>query len=138
MTQILCYTYEADHHCIDCARDRFPMMTELDNNGATDNEGNPVGVVFTTDDMESYAWGGLRCDCGHEIIENGAGNYRDPSEIHQDFMTNILPSIKETYEQDGIPDKPARREAFNNWIDSLDICESIKSTIDHPHNLESA
>jgi len=35
------------------------------------------------------------------------------------FETGILPSIIETYEQDGIEDWPARREAWNNWTDGL-------------------
>ena len=35
------------------------------------------------------------------------------------FTTEILPMIQEQYEQDGIPDVPARCEAWNNWIDSL-------------------
>jgi hypothetical protein len=35
------------------------------------------------------------------------------------FTTEILPGIQEQYEQDGIPDMPARREAWNDWTDSL-------------------
>ena len=35
------------------------------------------------------------------------------------FTTEILPMIQEAYEQDGQPDWPARREAWNNWTDSL-------------------
>lgn len=35
------------------------------------------------------------------------------------FREEILPVIKENYEQDGITDKPARREAWNNFTDSL-------------------
>lgn len=35
------------------------------------------------------------------------------------FREEILPVIKENYEQDGIADKPARREAWNNFTDSL-------------------
>ncbi len=31
----------------------------------------------------------------------------------------FLPVIREKYEQDGLPDWPARREAWNNWTDSL-------------------
>jgi len=35
------------------------------------------------------------------------------------FEAEILPFVKETYEQDGQPDYPARSEAFSNWTDSL-------------------
>ena len=35
------------------------------------------------------------------------------------FTTEILPMIQEAYEQDGQPDWPARREAWNNWTDAL-------------------
>ena len=37
----------------------------------------------------------------------------------EQFDTELLPMIKLMYEQDGIPDWPARREAWNNWTDSL-------------------
>ena len=35
------------------------------------------------------------------------------------FEFEILPMVKETYEQDGQPDWPARSETWNNWTDSL-------------------
>ncbi len=35
------------------------------------------------------------------------------------FEFEILPMVKEAYEQDGEPDWPARSEAWNNWTDSL-------------------
>ena len=35
------------------------------------------------------------------------------------FEFEILPGIKEHYEQDGEPDWPARSESWNNWTDSL-------------------
>jgi hypothetical protein len=35
------------------------------------------------------------------------------------FEHEVLPSVIETYEQDGIEDWPARREGWNNWTDSL-------------------
>mgnify|MGYP005820667385 FL=1 len=38
------------------------------------------------------------------------------------FNSTILPSIRQQYEQDGIPDIPARSEEWNNWTDSL--CKS--------------
>ena len=41
------------------------------------------------------------------------------------FTNEILPMIQEQYEQDGIPDYPARREAWNNWTDSLACDEQI-------------
>lgn len=41
------------------------------------------------------------------------------------FTNEILPMIQEQYEQDGIADYPARREAWNNWTDSLACDEQI-------------
>ena len=35
------------------------------------------------------------------------------------FASEILPIVKSAYEQDGIPDWPARREAWNNWTNGL-------------------
>jgi hypothetical protein len=34
------------------------------------------------------------------------------------FREEVLPSLVERYEQDDIPDKPARREAWNNTVDA--------------------
>ena len=36
-----------------------------------------------------------------------------------DFTDNIMRYVREQYEQDGIPDWPARSEAWCNWTDSL-------------------
>ena len=35
------------------------------------------------------------------------------------FTEEILPIIHEQYEQDGVPDYPARCEAWCNWTDML-------------------
>ena len=35
------------------------------------------------------------------------------------FTDHILPTIQLMYEQDGLPDMPARREGWRNWTDSL-------------------
>lgn len=35
------------------------------------------------------------------------------------FADHVLPAIIDQYEQDGIPDWPARCEAWNDWTDSL-------------------
>jgi len=43
----------------------------------------------------------------------------------KDFEGFILPSVRQEYEQDGIPDIPARHEAWNNWTDSLCQNEQI-------------
>ena len=41
------------------------------------------------------------------------------------FNENILPAVKEEYEQDGVADIPARSEEWNNWTDSLCKNEQI-------------
>ncbi len=39
-------------------------------------------------------------------------------EFDQDFKMNDLKFIAEAFESDGVPDRPARREAYNNKADS--------------------
>ena len=48
--------------------------------------------------------------------------YADAVEL---FTNDILPFIQREYEQDGIPDIPARSEAWCNWTDSLCKSEAI-------------
>lgn len=36
-----------------------------------------------------------------------------------EFKEFVLPATKRIYESDGIPDYPARSEAWNNFVDSL-------------------
>jgi hypothetical protein len=64
------------------------------------------------------------------------GDDPDEEELHRRFDDEILPFVVEQYEQDGQPDWPARREAFCNWIDSLnkdgEISDWIASNIDQP------
>ena len=52
------------------------------------------------------------------------------------FIDCILPMIQEEYEQDGIPDIPARCEAWNNWTDGLckdgQISDWQYANWDHP------
>jgi hypothetical protein len=40
------------------------------------------------------------------------------TEFDEMFKMEILPLIAKMYEQDGIPDRPARREEYNNLSDS--------------------
>lgn len=40
-------------------------------------------------------------------------------QIDKDFISNILPSVKQTFELNNRIDKPARYEAYNNYIDYL-------------------
>ena len=49
----------------------------------------------------------------------------------EQFTDCILPMIQEAYEQDGIPDMPARREAWNNYTDSLACDEQISDSQGH-------
>lgn len=39
-------------------------------------------------------------------------------EFDEMFKMEVLPLIAEKYESDGIPDRPARREEYNNLVDS--------------------
>lgn len=38
-------------------------------------------------------------------------------QFDQDFKMNDLQAVANQYEKDGIPDRPARREAYNNKVD---------------------
>mgnify|MGYP001219531659 FL=1 len=62
-------------------------------------------------------------------------------QIVEYFEDYILPGIKEVYEQDNIIDGPARREAFNNMVDSLvknnEITEELANVICLPDNLDA-
>ena len=37
----------------------------------------------------------------------------------EQFASELLPHMQTIYEQDGVPVWPARREAWNNWTESL-------------------
>lgn len=70
--RIAAYTYEADYHCPDCTRSRFPApphSKDVDENGvdtrAKDSEGNELHPVF---DIDSNTPAGTICsDCKAEI-----------------------------------------------------------------------
>ena len=62
------------------------------------------------------------------------------AQVIEQFEEMILPMVKNQYEQDGIIDKPARREYFNNYTDSLckdgEITEELYNNICIPDRLE--
>ena len=43
------------------------------------------------------------------------------------FTTEVLPLIAQHYEQDGIPDRPARREAWNDTVDAMGQARQLES-----------
>lgn len=45
--------------------------------------------------------------------------YLTKEQVMQLFRADVLPGIKRQYEKDGVPDKPARAEAWNNFTDML-------------------
>lgn len=57
--EVVGYTYEADHHCVDCTVARFG--TDLDI--VEDSEGNSIHPMFLGDLIESTTCG----TCGVEI-----------------------------------------------------------------------
>lgn len=88
--RIIAYTYDADTHCVDCAREKFGVNTLMDitkndgygslhtlTDGTTekldenlipidqeDSEMNPIHPVFSTDEQLEPLFCG---DCGEEI-----------------------------------------------------------------------
>lgn len=39
--------------------------------------------------------------------------------LHERWRLDRLPGVAQKYEQDGVPDIPARSEDFSNWLDGL-------------------
>lgn len=67
---------------------------------------------------------GSPLDCGQcgSIFDRHSLDFRlfpTRQDIVDEFLEHVLPAVKLQYEQDGIPDLPARRKAWNNWTDSL-------------------
>lgn len=65
---------------------------------------------------------------GHSVYQIGAYLSRrervrrvktTKREALDQWRTAYLPSVQEVYEQDGLPDYPARSESWNNFTDSL-------------------
>ena len=62
------------------------------------------------------------------------------AEFERYFKSEILPLVAERYEQDGIPDKPARREAWNDTVDAYiqdGILPQSAGDWSHPRWLET-
>ena len=61
-------------------------------------------------------------------------------QVIEHFVEFELPCVKDQYEQDGIIDGPARREAFNNYTDWLCkegiITEELYNEICLPKHLD--
>ena len=56
------------------------------------------------------------------------------------FRDEVLPYVVERYEQDGVPDKPARREAWNDTVDAYIRDRSLPEAAgnwSHPRWLET-
>ena len=67
--------------------------------------------------------------------------YESEEEVFHEWEINELPSVREQYEADGVPDRPSRRENFNNFIDSLakrgKISQEMACDICIPDHLET-
>jgi hypothetical protein len=78
---LLCYTYEADHHCEACTDKRFPGIPE----DAVDNEGNVIGAVFSWDEWHQGTGEDetLACsDCGGVLDEYKVEPRCDVCNVH--------------------------------------------------------
>ena len=73
------------------------------------------------------------------INRTGILLFNAEKDIINSFKEHVLPYVIEHYEQDGIIDKPARCEAFNDYTDVLckdgEISEYLYNTICIPDNL---
>ena len=56
----------------------------------------------------------------HEVLEGFANHLQQvQAVVAERFENEVLPYVKATHEQDGVIDRPARRESWCNFIDSL-------------------
>ena len=69
----IAYTYEADHHCPDCAEERFGRCDEHAQIACCvkDNEGNEPGAVFSWTEWQSFSGECESLACGdcHSILD---------------------------------------------------------------------
>lgn len=81
---VIGYAYEAEIHCADCTRARFPEAND-EFSDVLDREGNEVHPVFAGDEHETTVVCG---DCGDELYEVEAADEDDePSEPDEDDIT---------------------------------------------------
>ena len=69
MSKLIGYAYEADCHCIGCTYERFGSIVLTDDLDLwpKDSEGNPISVIFNTDEHPQE---GIYCaDCLGTICE---------------------------------------------------------------------
>ena len=65
--------------------------------------------------------------CLDDVLKKSIDLY--DTSLNERWRTEVLPWVQREYEQDNIADKPARRESFNNWVDSLDLHPRIKDDV---------
>jgi hypothetical protein len=83
---VIGWTYEANLHCTDCARDRFGARALYDGT-AEDSDGNPPHPVFAGDEMDPL---GEYCGtCGAEISEPYTDDYYDEDDDDYDDDYNL-------------------------------------------------
>lgn len=56
--------------------------------------------------------------CAREVVFQDTMSKLTKRQFEEMFREEVLPHVVERYEQDGIPDKPARREAWNDTVDA--------------------
>ena len=88
--------------------------------GATDKIGelleNETGLTFMfwdSDLVDEIDWEDI-ADNLNLIFE-----YEDENEVVQLWKESELQFVRDSFEKDGVPDKPARAESFNNFTDRL-------------------
>jgi len=79
-------------------------------------ERNNTILLWDNDFADSIDW--------EELAEemNLTFELEDEGEIIEQWKDSILPDVREEFEKDGVPDRPARKESFNNYTDGL--CKS--------------
>ena len=70
------------------------------------------------------------CDNAGDVLTVAAGSELTKKTllVIGEYKAGVLPSIKYTYERDGIVDGPARREAWVNLIDAMNKSGALTDT----------
>jgi hypothetical protein len=76
-----------------------------------------------------------------EIENHEIGKHPSEQNLFERFKQEVLPNVAAKYEKDGTIDRPARYEAWNNWIDSLEKNDELVPAISQefsPEQLDTA
>ena len=116
-TTVIGYAYEADTHCLDCARDRFGDA--LNAPETEDLDGNPIGVMFCGEAADTP----LHCSDCRAFLEGGALTEEGERYVVDALLFPPAPEYGESKVLAGW------REAFNYLADR--IADAERAALDN-------